>query len=185
MNLIVVYKGIGKIAADQLKKLVNQKDDNGEYIIGSKDDSIEIIAMDEEIYLQNAKTNPFKDPILFIGDVKGGSEIKPIAQPKGYGFGVICGFAGPQAVLTVNAKAVSTKKDYDAFFEALNSLTFQQITKVPKGKNAVMDSFKHGVIGTLKRKDSLKKQQLIYGVTKLYYEDLQEFMTSYGKRNGW
>lgn len=73
-------------------------------------------------------------------------EIIPIAKPKQYGFGVICGFAGPQAVLTVNAKAVSKADDYDKFLEVLNSITFQQISKAPRGIHAVLDSLGHGVI---------------------------------------
>lgn len=181
MNLIVIYKGIGKIAADQLKKLLSQKDDNGDTIVGPEDGMVDVVAMEEKIYLDNSKTTPYNDPILFIDDVKPGEEIKPIAKPKHYGFGVICGFAGPQALLTVNAKALSKPDDYDNFVETLNSMTFQQISKAPRGIHAVWDALGHGVKGVKKRKEDIKKQQLIYGVTKLYYEDLQDFMKSYGK----
>lgn len=180
MNLIVVYKGTGKIAADQLKKLVSQKDDNGETFMGSEVGTVDIVAMEEKVYADNCKTMPYKDPFLFIDDVKAGQEIIPIAKPKQYGFGVTCGFAGPQAVLTVNVKAVSKADDYDKFLEALNSITFQQICKAPRGISALLDCLGHGVKGYFKRKDDIKRQQLIYGVTKLYYEDLQSFMEEHG-----
>lgn len=181
VNLVVVYKGAGKIAADQLKKLVSQKDDKDSTIIGSEDGTVEIIAMDEKVYNDNSKTSPYNDPTLFIDDVKASQEIIPIAKPKQYGFGVICGFAGPQAVLTVKAKAVSKADEYNKFIEELNSLTFQQISMVPRGFRAVLDSLGHGVKGYLKRKEDIRKQQIIYGVTKFYYEDLHDFMKSYGK----
>lgn len=181
MNLIVVYKGNGKIAADQLKKLLSQKDDNGEILVGQEDGIVDVVAMEEHVYLTNSKATPYKDPILFIDDVKPGVEIKPIAKPKNYGFGVICGFAGPQALLTVNAKALRKAEDYDNFVEKLDSMTFQQIHKVPRGINAIWDALGHGVMGVIKSKEDIKRQQLIYGVTKLYYEDLHDFMESYGK----
>ena len=63
MNLIVVYKGIGKIAADQLKKLLSQKDDNGETIVGPEDGIVDVVAMEEKVYLDNSKTTPYNDPI--------------------------------------------------------------------------------------------------------------------------
>ena len=181
MNLIVVYKGIGKIAADQLKKLVSQKDDNGETIIGPEDGIVDIVAMEEKVYLDNSKITPYNDPILFIDDVKPGDDIKPIAKPKQYGFGVICGFAGPQALLTVDAKALRKADEYEKFLDSLNSLTFQQISRAPRGIHAVLDSLGHGIKGVRKRRDDVKKQQLIFGVTKLYYEDLREFMKAFGK----
>lgn len=181
MNLIVVYKGYGKIAADQLKKLVSQKDDSEDEIIGTEDNTIDVVAMEEKSFIDNSKTMPFKDPILFIDDVKGGSDIKPIAKPRKYGYGVICGFAGPQAVLTVNIKALRKKKEYNKFLEKLNSMTFQQISTAPREWDAFWDSLMHGMIGTKERREKIKKQQLIYGVTMLYNNDLQEFMKSYGK----
>lgn len=181
MILIVVYKGIGKIAADQLKKLVSQEDNKRKLTEEQEESVFEIIAMEEKVYIDNARTTPYRDPVLFIDNVKGCKEIKPIAKPKHYGYGVICGFAGPQAVLTVNPKALSKVDMYDKFFEELNSLTFQQISKAPRGIHAFLNSLGHGVKGTLKARDDLKRQQIIYGVTKLYYEDLRDFMKTYGK----
>lgn len=175
MNLIVVYKGLGKIAADQLKKLASQKDDE---IAAKYSEPIEIIAMDEKVYLDNSKTQPYTDPILFIDDVKGADDIKPIARPKHYGYGVICGFAGPQMVLTVNYKKLAKRSEYEKFVEELNALTFQQISNIPKGLPGIWDALKHGALGVKKNIENLKRQQLIFGVTKLFYEDLFELMNS-------
>lgn len=176
MNLIVVYSGIGKIAADQLKKLVIQGNSYVENSIGAEEGHINVIAMEEEAYLDNTKVGLYNDPVLFIDDVKCGKEIKPIAKPKKYGYGVICGFAGPQAVLTVNAKSIRKTEDYNKFVDELNTLTFQQISKVPKGFHAIVDTLGHGLIGFQKRRKNEKKQQLIYGVTKFYNEDIRDFM---------
>ena len=89
--------------------------------------------------------------------------------------------AGPQIVLTADPKALKKKDEYTKFVEELNSLTFQQISTAPRGVELVLDSILHGAIGTKKRQENIKKQQLIYGVTKFYYEDLREFMSEYGK----
>ena len=178
MNLIVVYKGIGKIAVDQLKKLVTE---NSEAISETDIESIEIIAMEEKVYLDNSKTQTYNDPILFVDDVKAVDEIKSIARPKHYGYGVICGFAGPQLVLTVNAKKLSKRSVYEEFVEVLNDLTFQQISTVPKGFPGVWDALKHGVLGVKKNNENLKRQQIIYGVTKLFNDDLLEYLNSFRK----
>lgn len=187
MNLIVVYKDIGKIAAYQLKKLVSQKDDSEEEIVGTPDGSISVIAMDEKTYLENESRDPFVDPVLFIDDIKGIESLIPIAEPKSYGFGVEFRFGGPVAVIHVNPKALNKSDEYNRFYEQLNALTFQQIRKAPRGIKAFMDSILHGIKGYKRRNEDIKKQQLIYGVTKLYYDDLRDYMNSFGQnpRNTW
>lgn len=184
MNLIVVYSGIGKIAADQLKKLVIHGINNNGNSIDDEEGYTKVIAMEEKAYLDNTKVSLYNDPVLFLDDVKCGKEIKPIAKPKNYGYGVICGFAGPQAVLTVNTKAIRKEDDYNKFVDELNTLTFQQISKVPKGFHAIVDSLEHGLIGLRKKRKNEKKQLLIYGITKFYYEDFQDFMKLCEKNYG-
>ena len=183
MTLTVVYNGIGKLAAEQLKKLVSQRDDQGKDIIGSEDGTIKIVALDEPVFIDTSKANTIDDPIVFVDDIKSGQDIMPIAQPKQYGFGVTCSFAGPQLVLTIDPKALRGQKEYIKFLEKLNSLTFQQLPTAPRGIDALKETLMHGLIGRKRREENVKKQQLIYGVTKLYYEDLREFMLTYGKDN--
>lgn len=178
---MVVYKDSGKIVADQLKKLVSQKANNDDIETSDMNISVTIIAMDEAAFMSNNPITPFNDPILFVDKVKGSQDIKPIAKPKNYGYGVICGFAGPQAVLTVNQKKVAKKTDYEAFLKELNAMTFQQVSTVPRGLNGIIDTVKHGYLGYKKRKEDLQKQQLIYGATKFYKEDLYDFLKSYGQ----
>lgn len=178
MNLVVVYKGNGKIAADQLKKLVAE---NAGMIAEDDIASLVIVAMEEKVYLDNSKTKPFTDPILFIGDVKDASGIISIAEPKQYGYGVICGFAGPQMVLTVNPKKLAKRSVYEEFIENLNDLTFQQISTAKPGIHGMWNAILHGVRGVKNNNENIRKQQLIYGVTKLFNDDLLVYLNSLRK----
>ena len=136
MRLTVVYSGIGKIAAEQLKKLVSHRDDQGRDIVGSEDGTIKIVSLDEPVFIGTSKADTIDDPIVFIDNIKSGQEIMPIAQPKQYGFGVVCSFAGPQLVLTIDPKALKKQDEYNRFLEKLNSLTYQQLPAAPHGIDA-------------------------------------------------
>lgn len=176
MSLIVVYNGIGKIAADQLKKLLCLKNDSADSPSGNEDYSIDVIAWDENTYEQNAKARPFTDKVLFVGSVKGVKELFPIAKPVFNKFGVVYSFAGPQATLTVDHKKLRRAADYNAFLEELNNLTYQHLSPAPRGFKAIIDTIWNGTLGAKKRREDIQRQQFIYGVTKLYYQDLRDFL---------
>ena len=56
-TLIVVYKD--ELLINQLKKLVETHDDNGDTVIGTKDDTINIVSWTEKVWLANKKAGSF------------------------------------------------------------------------------------------------------------------------------
>ena len=134
-TLIVVCKD--ELLINQLKKYVETNDDKDEEnVVGTKDGSVKIVAWNEKVWLDNKKAGNIASKVLLIGNVKGVDKLIPIIDVKYNEYGIKYGWAGNQAILIVDPKALSNEADYDAFFEALQktavSETYQQ--KVEMGK---------------------------------------------------
>jgi len=74
-NLIVVYKDKDEISLNQLKKMVDTKDDevDSDGIIGTEDGTVKIVSWNEKTWLNNKKagnTGQLDDKVLFLGDIK-------------------------------------------------------------------------------------------------------------------
>lgn len=76
-TLIVVYKD--EMLMNQLKKLVETNDDSesGD-IVGTTDDSINIVSQTEKVWLGNKKAGNIKDKVLFLGEIKGTDKLIPV-----------------------------------------------------------------------------------------------------------
>lgn len=76
-TLIVVYKD--EMLMNQLKKLVETNDDSesGD-IVGTTDDSINIVSWTEKVWLWNKKAGNIKDKVLFLGEIKGTDKLIPV-----------------------------------------------------------------------------------------------------------
>lgn len=76
-TLIVVYKD--EMLMNQLKKLVETNDDSesGD-IVGTTDDSINIVSWTEKVWLGNKKAGNIKDKVLFLGEIKGTDKLIPV-----------------------------------------------------------------------------------------------------------
>lgn len=76
-TLIVVYKD--EMLMNQLKKLVETNDDSesGD-IVGTTDDSINIVSWTEKVWLWNKKAGNIKDKELFLGEIKGTDKLIPV-----------------------------------------------------------------------------------------------------------
>lgn len=76
-TLIVVYKD--EMLMNQLKKLVETNDDSesGD-IVGTTDDSINIVSWTETVWLGNKKAGNIKDKVLFLGEIKGTDKLIPV-----------------------------------------------------------------------------------------------------------
>lgn len=66
-SLIVVYKD--ELLLNQLRKLVETKDDTEDAIVGVKDGSVKIVSWNEKIWL-GQKNGTINNKVLFIGDIK-------------------------------------------------------------------------------------------------------------------
>lgn len=130
-TLIIVYKD--EMLVNQLKKMVETKDDSGdEQVVGTRDTSINIVTWTEKVWLGNKKAGNIKDKVLFLGDIKGTNELIPVVDVKFDDCGVKYGWAGNQAVLFVDPKVISAKEDYLAFMKKLVELPIPEMIKKPK-----------------------------------------------------
>lgn len=170
-TLIVVYKD--EMLVNQLKKLVETKDDAGdEQIVGTRDASINIVAWTEKVWLGNKKAGNIKDKVLFLGDIKGTDKLIPVVDVKFEDCGVKYGWAGNQAIIFANPKAISAREDYLDFVRKLAKLpvpdTIKQsknarveetnITEVEDQINEVIDKEKGKALAILlKAKDDIRK----------------------------
>ena len=129
-TLIAVYKD--ELVMNQLKKMVETHDDDAQGIVGTRDDSISIVSWTEKVWLGNKKAGNIEGKILFLGDIKGTDKLIPVIDVKYDEYGVKFGWAGNQAVVYADPKALTTREDYDVFLEKLSDLpvpTFLKATK--------------------------------------------------------
>lgn len=141
-TLIVVYKD--ELLMNQLKKLVETKDDDSEQeIVGTRDNSINIVAWTEKVWLENKKAGNIQGKILFLGDIKGTDKLIPVIDVQFDDFGVRFGWAGNQAVLYADYKVLSERKAYDEFLKKLDELPIPDFLK---GKSNMATEEKPGVM---------------------------------------
>lgn len=130
-TLIVVYKD--EMLVNQFKKLVETKDDiDGNTTVGTKDGSINIVSWSEKVWLGNKKAGNIKDKVLFLGDIKGTDKLIPVIDVKFNEHGVKFGWAGNQAAIFTEVKALHDREDYLSFIEELSDLPVPEMIKKPK-----------------------------------------------------
>ena len=200
-NLIVVYKEKDEVALNQLRKLVDSKDDydNGG-IVGTEDGTVKIISWNEKTWIDNKKagnTGDIDDRILFLGDIKGVEKLIPTLDIKFNEYGVMYGFSGKQAAIIVDSKQLIKKEVYDKFIKDLEKVCDSTLVKEKRSLdfNDKNKNFKNGLklfaftvlggpVGTVGGAikyafDDFKlvsNQQMMYAVVKLYLNDLDGFM---------
>lgn len=129
-TLIVIYKD--ELLMNQLKKMVETRDDTGDSVLGTRDDSINIVSWTEKVWLGNKKAGNIQGKILFLGDVKGTDKLIPVIDVKFDDCGVKYGWAGNQAVLFVDPKALTNREGYDTFLKKFCDLPVPEFLKTWK-----------------------------------------------------
>lgn len=225
-SLIVVYKD--EMLVNQLKKLVETKDDISEdEIVGTRDDSVKIVPWTEKVWLDNKKKGTIDSKVLFLGDIKGVDKLIPVLDIKLDEYGVKYGWAGDQAAIYVNAKALNDRDKYVEFLKEISTMPIPSMIRdankqlleeaensdkesvseetsaesegtVPDVKkssfDAALDAYVNGYtamqlffkkagedavgfVGDFFRdKSVVVRQQMFYGILKLYDGDLENFM---------
>jgi len=195
-TLVVVCKD--EMLVNQLRKLVETKDDAGEdSVIGTRDGSVKIVAWTEKIWLDQKKAGNIDAKVLLIGDIKGVDKLIPVLDIKFDDCGVRYGWAGNQAVITIDPKVLKKEANYNDFLEKLNALPVPEIIKkkfsikketVAKAGIASGISSLFGMVGGFSaistgiavsmfaNKAAVKQQMLFYGVLHLYNNHLEEYM---------
>lgn len=129
-TLIVVYKD--ELLMNQLKKMVETHDDNEQGVVGTRDDSINIVSWTEKVWLENKKAGNIQGKILFLGEIKGTDKLIPVIDIKFDDCGVKFGWAGNQAVVYAEPKVLTIREDYYAFLEKLSALPVPDFLKAVK-----------------------------------------------------
>ena len=140
-TLIVVYKD--ELLMNQLKKMIETRDDTEEEIVGTKDGSINIVSWTEKVWFENKKAGNIQGKILFLGDIKGTDKLIPVIDVKFNDCGVKYGWAGNQAVLYVEPETLTSGEDYDEVLKKLSDLPVPGFLKPAKEeivKTAVEES---------------------------------------------
>ena len=193
-TLIVVYRD--ELHVNQLKKLVETKDDcDSETTVGTKDGSVQIVAWTEKVWLEQKKAGNINNKVLFLGGIKGTDKLIPVVDIVFDKYGVKYGWAGNQAIIWIEPKALDDEESYKAFLEQLRALPVPKSLKsgltetcgVPvksaPGKNGFWTAL--AALGTniaLATKDAfsnkklVKQQMLFFGIINLYTNDLERFM---------
>lgn len=192
-TLIVVYRNRDEMAINQLRKLLETDDDHEDRIVGVEDGSVEIVPWTEKVWIQNKEAGTIKSKVLLIDDIKGSDQLSPIMDIKYDKYGIIYGWAGSQALLTIDEKALKKKENYEKFLAELRTKVKNGVTKKEKklglnkrtvGKglataflpfvwpafaaSLIKDGFDDGKI--------VRQQMLMLGMNELYYNHLDQFL---------
>ena len=189
-TLIVVYKD--EMLLNFFKKMVETRDDVDGEVVGTTDDSIEIVSWTEDVWLDNKKAGNIKNKILFLGDIKGTDNLIPVVDVKHDEFGVKYGWAGHQAILFAELDALYNQEAYEEFHRKLCDMPVPDILKTNKTHCETSTSFGRlldvlifgagvyviDVVKAVKKAKELERQMLFYGAIRLYYDGLESFMNS-------
>lgn len=126
-TLIVVYKD--ELLMNQLKKMIETRDDVESGTVGTKDDSINVVSWTEKVWLGNKKAGNIQGKILFLGDVKGTDKLIPVIDVKFNDCGVKYGWAGNQAVVHANPEKLTSREQYNEFLKKLFNLPIPSFLK--------------------------------------------------------
>lgn len=126
-TLIVVYKD--EMLANQIKKLIETKDDAEGTVTGTRDNSINVVTWTEKIWLANKKAGNITSKVLFLGSVKGVDALIPVVDVKFEKHGVRYGWAGNQAVIYADPDEIKSIDSYYAFYNELKPMPVPQPIK--------------------------------------------------------
>lgn len=126
-TLIIVYKD--EMLANQMKKMIETKDDIDGSVNGTRDNSINVVAWTEKIWLANKKAGNITSKVLFLGDIKGVDSLIPVIDVQFECHGVRYGWAGNQAVIYAKPNEIKSIENYQSFHAELESLPAPQFVK--------------------------------------------------------
>lgn len=150
-TLIVVYKD--ELLMNQLKKMIETHDDAENEVVGTRDNSINVVSWTEKVWLGNKKAGNIQGKILFLGDIKGTDKLIPVIDVKFDDCGVKYGWAGNQAVLYVEPEALTSREGYDEFLKKLSDLPVPNFLKTMK-QDIVENAGEESVVEIAKQEET-------------------------------
>lgn len=189
-NLIIVCENEWMECGNLLMGLIGQKDDNGENIIGTKDDMVSAAIWTPKEYYNSMSKLSSDAYILFIGSFKEAKEVGKNVRWEFEKYGMHYGWLGRRAVMYVDDNMLK-KKEYDEFLKF--SKEYQQrfekasvnfLNTLPGTVKwigtlfapIVYPAFIYGLISGGIEHKKIKKQQYTCLTLALYYQGLQRFM---------
>lgn len=194
-KVIIVYGKKDEMFARYAEKLLSQKDDNENEVIGVKDGFVETAVWDEEFYLQQKDLHS-NQKIIFIGNCKSLEAYKPSFDIKYSQYGVDYGWYGNKAAIYISNSKIK-KDEYSELVAKLQETDIK--AKDLKKKNALNKKTigKAGVLAiapligglltavpmlalfvknAFDDKAIVQQQQLFYGMLQFYLNHLQGFL---------
>ena len=183
VNLIIVCKS--KFLSEEMSKLIDMDDDiDRETVVGTKDGTVHTIVWNEATWEAYRDKLTGDDKVLIFGKVK---KIHPLTseQIRFNEFGVKYGWNGNIAMIEADPKSLSKAKDYNDFLSVINDLQISEKLKKNVKLNfdigvvAKMALFPPILIGDAVHENSaVREQLLLFGLNKLYMQDLSDFLAS-------
>ena len=180
-TLVIVAKD--EFLAQGMAELVERQDDTEEGIVGTKDGSVYVISADEKFYLDYLADRITDQRILFIGDLKSSKELRKTAEKRFDAHGVSYGWTDRDAFICSDIKKLDKKEAYEAFLNEINEIDFDRLDKAnARFKMNLVAAAKIAFATPILLKDAydyhvrVTRQQLIYGIYKMYMQDLDEFL---------
>lgn len=181
-NLVFVTKD--ELLYQQLKKLVELKDDEDETIvIGTKDGTVRLVRWEEDKWVYRTKTDTVDTKVIVIGDCKGASEGAALMSVAFDQYGVRYGWIGNCAYVHADLRKIRAKGVYDAFLEELKAMPAPEVIKEDKKlrlnwKTGLKAAFATPVLAKDLYDDNyaVKRQMYFFGIIHFYYHHLEAFL---------
>ena len=180
-NLAFVTKD--ELLFQQLKKLVETGDDEGEVVIGTKDGTVRLIRWKEQKWSYRSKTDTVDTKVIVIGDCKDTASGVQMMDAKFDRYGVRYGWIGNCAYVHADLRKIRAKGVYDAFLAELKEMPAPEVIKEDKKLRLNWKTgLKVALATPILAKDlyddnyAVKRQMYFFGVIHFYYHHLEEFL---------
>ena len=192
-SLIVAYKQKDEMSINFLKKLINKNDDLENEIIGVEDRTVKVVAWEEKVWLSNKAAGQISNKVLIFDDVKGSKALIEVSDLKYNAHGIKYGWAGPQAIISIEENVLKEEVKYNDFLKEFNEcahlVDMEIFNKRPGDSNKITKNLWKFLIPGLaeitavsslnshfKNKELVRTQMLMYAVSHFYLNYLEEFI---------
>lgn len=192
-NLIVSYKQKDEMSVNFFKKLVSKNDDLENEIVGIKDGTVKIVAWEEKVWLSNKSAGQISNKVILLDDVKGSKALLEVSDLKYNAHGIKYGWAGPQAIISIEENDLKDENKYNEFLNEFNEcahlVDMEIFNKRPDdSKKIVKNLWKFLIPGLaeitavsslnshFKNKELVRTQMLMYAISHFYLNHLDEFI---------
>lgn len=178
-------------------------DDNGKHIVGVEDDTVSVMVLNEKQYFDNKMKFSSSQKILFIGDVKEKDSLELIMDVLYDKHGIRIGKSGNQLLITTNVLSLVLPNAYKEFVNEFKEISNNPVSN--KKRAIGFNTETVGSIGicsipimkigtflipgigpwiaggwlgkrAINDKRLIKQQQMIFAVSKVYFDFLDSFM---------